>query len=158
MSDVPVKPSGPPLPPLIFAAAFAVAAIVNVMKPLPWFSSPVSDILFAVGWLVMLAAAALVVTAVRAMKRARNTLHPRGAPEHLLTEGPFGVSRNPMYLALTLLLIGVGLAAGIVWFLPLALVAAFVTQKAVIESEEKLLATKFGKRYRDYAKRVRRWI
>lgn len=158
MSDVPAKPRGVPLPPVIYAAALALAAIINVLVPLPWFTSPVSDILVAVGWLILLAAATLIFTAVRTMRRARNTLHPNGSPDHLMTAGPFGVSRNPMYLAQTLALIGIGLVAGIVWFLPLAVIAAFMTQKLVIEREEKLLATKFGKRYRDYAKRVRRWI
>ena len=79
-------------------------------------------------------------------------------PEHLVTEGPFGISRNPIYLADTLLLIGVGLVSGITWFLPVALIAASITQKVAIDKEERWLAEKFGKRYRDYAKRVRRWI
>ncbi|TIT60691.1 MAG: isoprenylcysteine carboxylmethyltransferase family protein, partial [Mesorhizobium sp.] len=57
-----------------------------------------------------------------------------------------------------LLLIGVALVSGIVWFLPLAIIAAFATQKMAIEGEEKVLTTKFGKKYRDYAKKVRRWI
>ena len=55
-------------------------------------------------------------------------------------------------------MIGVGLISGITWFLPLAVIAAFLTQKVAIEREEKLLAEKFGKKYRDYSKRVRRWI
>ena len=63
-----------------------------------------------------------------------------------------------MYLANTLLMIGVALISGIGWFLLLALVAAFATQKLAIEREEKMLAEKFGKRYRDYSRQVRRWI
>ncbi len=42
--------------------------------------------------------------------------------------------------------------------LPLAFIAAFITQKLVVEREEKVLAMKFGKKYRDYSKTVRRWI
>ena len=57
-----------------------------------------------------------------------------------------------------MLTVGIGLISGIVWFLPLALVAAFATQKLAIEREEKHLYARFGKRFRDYAKRVRRWI
>jgi protein-S-isoprenylcysteine O-methyltransferase Ste14 len=44
------------------------------------------------------------------------------------------------------------------WFLILAFVASFATSKLAIEREEKVLAEKFGKKFRDYAKRVRRWI
>jgi protein-S-isoprenylcysteine O-methyltransferase Ste14 len=125
---------------------------------LPWFGSPMSDILVAVGWLSLLAMAALFLTAFRAMARAKTPINPNAQPEHLVTEGPFGITRNPIYLADTLLLIGVGLVSGITWFLPLAVIAAFITQKVAIDKEERWLADKFGKRYRDYAKRVRRWI
>jgi protein-S-isoprenylcysteine O-methyltransferase Ste14 len=92
------------------------------------------------------------------MKRAKTTLNPMGEPSHLLTGGPFAITRNPLYLANTLLMIGIGLAAGSIWFIILAFIAAFATQKLVIEFEEKILSAKFGKKYKDYAKRVRRWI
>jgi len=102
--------------------------------------------------------AALWVSSVRMMMRARTTLNPKGMPEHLLTAGPFAVSRNPIYLANTVLLIGIGLIVGSVWFLLLAFAAAFLTTKLAIEFEEKVLSERFGKRYRDYSRRVRRWI
>ena len=44
------------------------------------------------------------------------------------------------------------------WFLVLALVAAFLTQKLAIEPEERHLDVRFGKKYREYSKKVRRWI
>ena len=116
------------------------------------------DLLFAAGWVALFGVAALWFTAIRTMVRARTTLNPNAVPDHLVTSGPFAISRNPMYLANTLLLIGAGFVSGIAWFLPLAFIAAFATQKMAIEREEKVLTTKFGKKYRDYAKRVRRWI
>lgn len=147
-----------PWPPVIYVLGIAASLVLHALYPLPWFGSPMSDILVAVGWLALLAMAALFVTAFRAMARAKTPVNPNAQPEHLVTEGPFGVTRNPIYLADTLLLIGVGLVTGIVWFILLALVAAFATKKMAIEREERWLMDKFGKRYRDYAKRVRRWI
>ena len=147
-----------PWPPLIYVAGIAISLILHALYPLPWFGSPMSDILVAVGWLALVAFAALFFTALRTMRRAKTPINPNAMPEHLVTEGPFGITRNPIYRADTLLLIGVGLVSGITWFLPLALIAAFVTQKVAIDKEERWLAEKFGKRYRDYAKRVRRWI
>ena len=158
MSDAVKKPGVLPLPPLIYVAAIAISVILHYAYPLPWLSSPLSDILFAAGWLVLLGVAALLFTAIRTMTRAKTTLNPNATPDHLVTSGPFAITRNPMYLANTLLMIGVGMISGITWFLPLAVIAAFVTQKVSIEGEEKILTEKFGKRYRDYAKRVRRWI
>jgi len=147
-----------PWPPLIYCAAIAISIVLGLFYPLPWIGDLLGDLLFAAGFVVLFAVAALWFTAIRAMMRARTTMNPNGVPEHLVTSGPFGVTRNPMYLANTLLLIGAAFVSGIVWFLPLALIAAFATQKVAIESEEKVLAAKFGKKYRDYAKRVRRWI
>jgi protein-S-isoprenylcysteine O-methyltransferase Ste14 len=147
-----------PWPPVIYVAGIAVSIVLHALYPLPWFGSPMSDILVAVGWLALLATVALFFTALRALSRAKTPINPNAQPEHLVTEGPFGISRNPIYLANTLLLIGVGLVFGIAWFVLLAVVAAFITKKMAIDKEERWLADKFGKRYRDYTKRVRRWI
>lgn len=147
-----------PWPPLIYCASIAISIVLGLFYPLPWIGDLLGDLLFAAGFVVLFAVAALWFTAIRAMMRARTTMNPNGVPEHLVTSGPFGVTRNPMYLANTLMLIGVAFVSGIAWFLPLALIAAFATQKVAIEKEEKVLAAKFGKKYRDYAKRVRRWI
>jgi protein-S-isoprenylcysteine O-methyltransferase Ste14 len=158
MSNVEKKPGGLPLPPLIYVAAIALSLIAHAIYPLPWISSPLSDILFAAGWLALLAVAALLYSAITTMKRAKTTMNPNATPDHLVTSGPFSITRNPMYLGNTLLMIGVGLIAGIVWFLVFAILAAFTTQKVSIESEEKKLTEKFGKRYHDYSRKVRRWI
>ncbi|MEQ1942899.1 isoprenylcysteine carboxylmethyltransferase family protein [Mesorhizobium sp. VNQ89] len=147
-----------PWPPVIYVLGIVASLILHAIYPLPWFGSPMSDILVAVGWLALLAMVSLFLTAFRAMANAKTPINPNKRPEHLLTTGPFAVTRNPIYLADTLLLIGVGLITGITWFLPAAIVAAFATQKVAIQKEERWLADKFGKHYRDYTKRVRRWI
>ncbi|MBZ9856812.1 isoprenylcysteine carboxylmethyltransferase family protein [Mesorhizobium sp. CA13] len=158
MTETPPKPGLIPWPPLIYIAAIAISIALGLLFPLPWIGDLLGDLLYAAGWVALFGVAALWFTAIRTMTRAKTTLNPNAVPDHLVTSGPFGVSRNPMYLANTLLLIGVAFISGIVWFLPLAFIAAFVTQKVAVEKEEKMLAAKFGKKYRDYAKRVRRWI
>jgi protein-S-isoprenylcysteine O-methyltransferase Ste14 len=147
-----------PWPPVVYLAGIAVSFVLNALYVLPWFGSPMADILVPVGWLALLAFLALFVSSVRTMMRAKTPVNPNAQPEHLVTKGPFGISRNPIYLADTLLLIGLGFVTGITWFLPVAVLCAFITQKIAIEREERWLTEKFGKPYRDYAKRVRRWI
>jgi len=158
MTDSLPKSTLIPWPPLIYVAAIAISVALGLYYPLPWIGDLAGDLLFAAGWVALLAVAALWFTAIRTMTRAKTTLNPNAVPDHLVTTGPFGVTRNPIYLANTLLLIGVAFVSGIAWFLPLAFIAAFATQKLAIEGEEKVLAAKFGKKYRDYSKRVRRWI
>lgn len=151
-------PSRVPWPPLLYLAAIAVATALNVFYPLPWIGEPLSDLLFALGWIVLLAAIVLFVAAVRALRRGATTMMPHRAAEHLVTGGPFSFTRNPIYLADTMIVIAIGLIIGSVWFLVLALLAAIATTHLAIRGEERHLAERFGKRYRDYAVRVRRWI
>lgn len=158
MTDIQTRPNRVPWPPIIYLAAIAVSIALGLLYPLPWISPPLSDILFAAGWLLVAAMVALDFSAMRTMARAKTTIMPNKASEHLVTTGAFSFTRNPIYLGNTLLMIGVGLITGIAWFLPLAIVAAFATQKLAIEREERHLEARFGKKYRDYAKRVRRWI
>ncbi len=158
MTDMHASPNTIPWPPLIYIAAIALSILLAFALPLPWISGLLGDILFATGWLAVLGAVALYVSALQAMRRAETTIMANRPAERLVTDGAFAVTRNPIYMGITLLMVGVGLITGIVWFLPLALVAAFVTQKLAVEREEKHLEARFGKKYRDYAKRVRRWI
>jgi protein-S-isoprenylcysteine O-methyltransferase Ste14 len=158
MTDIQNSPNRLPWPPIIYLAAIAISIALGLLFPLPWISAPLSDILFAAGWLLVAAMVALDFSAMRTMARAKTTIMPNRASEHLVTTGAFSFTRNPIYLGNTLLMIGVGLITGIAWFLPLAIAAAFATQKLAIEREERHLEARFGKRYRDYAKRVRRWI
>ncbi len=124
----------------------------------PWLVSPLSDILLVVGWLLIAAMIALDVGAMLAMARAKTTIMPHKGTEHLVTHGPFSFTRNPIYLGNVLLCCGLALIVGSLWFLIAGLAAGFLMRKLAIEGEEKHLSLRFGKAWRDYAKRVRRWI
>jgi protein-S-isoprenylcysteine O-methyltransferase Ste14 len=158
MTAVETRPNTLPWPPIVYIAAVAAAILLNWLFPLPWIPGPLGELLFAVGWLVVGGALVIEFSAMRTMARAKTTIMPHRGSDHLVTGGPFSFTRNPIYLGNTMLMIGIGLIAGIVWFILLAPVAAFVTQKLAIEREERHLEIRFGKKYRDYAKKIRRWI
>lgn len=147
-----------PWPPLLYLLAIAVAIALTIAWPLPWIREPLSDLLFAIGGLLAVAAVAIFIAALRTLTRAHTTVLPTRPADHLVTSGPFAISRNPIYLADTVLVIAIGMIAGSVWFPILAIVAAIVTTRLAIVPEERLLAAQFGKKYRDYAARVRRWL
>ena len=158
MTEIQARPNRLPWPPLIYLAAIAASIVLHLVYPLPFIGPPLSDILFAGGGLLIIGVVAIDVSAIRTLQRAKTTVMPHRGSEHLVTNGAFSFSRNPIYLANTMLMFGAGLMSQIVWFFPLGLIAAFLTQKLAIEREEKHLEIRFGKRYRDYSKRVRRWI
>jgi protein-S-isoprenylcysteine O-methyltransferase Ste14 len=158
LDNVTERPNSLPWPPIIFLAAIITGTVLNIFYPLPWFGQPVSGILSAIGCLMIAAFVALNVSAIRAMRRAGTTVRPDRGAEHLVADGPFSFTRNPLYLAGTTLMLGIGLISGIVWLLLLAILAAFAVQKVTIEREERHLQARFGDRYLDYSRRVRRWI
>jgi protein-S-isoprenylcysteine O-methyltransferase Ste14 len=116
MNDVTARPNSLPWPPIIYLAAIAVSVLLNVFYPLPWFGRPLSGILFVLGWLMIAAFVALNISAIRAMRRAGTTVRPDRGTDHLVTDGPFSFTRNPLYVAGTMLVLGIGLVSGIVWF------------------------------------------
>lgn len=148
-----------PWPPVIYVVAIALALVVETFAPLPWIAAePLAGILFAIGVLIMVAGLALDAQALRGMRKAGTTAMVTRASDHLVTSGAFALSRNPIYLGMTMLVLGAGLVFAMPWLLVAAVAAAFVTQKVTIEAEEKHLALKFGKKYRDYSRKVRRWF
>lgn len=151
-------PNRIPWPPILVVAGILASVLLAWILPLPWIPAPLSDILFAVGWLVAVGAVVLEVRAVMTLRKAGTTVRPDRGSQHLVTSGPYALTRNPIYLGNAMLMIGVALISGIAWFILLGMIAAFATQKLAIEREEQHLSIHFGKKYRDYAKRVRRWI
>lgn len=145
-------------PPMIYGGCALLALILSILLPLPWMPRPLSDFAFAAGIVVTIGGIWIILAAERAMKQAGTAILPTKRAEHLVTGGPFGFTRNPIYLGMTLIIFGIGLIAGYLWFLAGGLLAALLAQKIAIEAEEKHLEHRFGKRYRDYRKRVRRWV
>ncbi|WP_395450970.1 methyltransferase family protein [Aminobacter sp. UC22_36] len=158
MTDLNAAPSKVPWPPIIYLAAIAMAVVLGLLYPLPWITEPLSDLLYAAGWLAVAGVIAMYYSAMQTLKRAKTTIRPDRPSEHLVTSGAFSFTRNPIYFANTLLMIAIGLITANVWFIILAVIAAFATQKLAIVPEEKHLQARFGKKYIDYTKKVRRWI
>ena len=86
-----------------------------------------------------------------------NPLDPNKA-SHLVTDGVFRVSRNPMYLGLVLLLIGWGVWLGSAspWLVPPLFVIVLTIVQIV--PEEQALSRRFGEQYLSYRRKVARWI
>jgi len=76
----------------------------------------------------------------------------------LVTDGPYRISRNPMYLGLTLLYLGATALANSAWPLVGLPVIILVMNVVVIPGEEARLEAMFGTTYREYCARVRRWV
>ncbi|WP_245875325.1 methyltransferase family protein [Tabrizicola aquatica] len=102
--------------------------------------------------------AALMLAAVFQMARARTTVIPRRNPSSLVTGGVFGWSRNPIYLADALILLGAILWLDAVLALPLVASFVWLIQTRFIRDEEARLTLAFGPEFDLWAARTRRWL
>lgn len=113
---------------------------------------------FATAWVV--AAAAVGLTAVATFRRARTTVNPMdpSAARTVVRDGIYGVTRNPMYVALLLVLVGWAVYLGATWgWAVLPGFVGYLTRFQIIP-EERALSSSFGPAYAEYLGTVRRWI
>jgi protein-S-isoprenylcysteine O-methyltransferase Ste14 len=143
------------IPPFIALAVLAVGLAGHAEWPLRFVPAPGFK---WVGAVSIGAAAVLLTSAVRAMRRARTTFDVRKPTTAIVTSGAFRISRNPMYVSLMLSYLGIAVLVDSLWVLLLALPLAVILQKGVIEREERYLERKFGETYTRYKAGVRRWL
>ena len=91
-------------------------------------------------------------------RRNGTTVDHLGTAAKLVTDGWFNFSRNPMYLSLTLMLMGAWLTLGSASPLLGIITYIFLVQQWYIVPEEKRLVAIFGKQYESYRMRTRRWL
>ena len=109
----------------------------------------VGAVLVAAGELVRLAGVAAAGTVTR--RRSRTV-------QRLVTYGIFAWTRNPLYVGNCLAWMGVVVASGVLWFLPVAVVLFAVEYSLIVRYEEGVLESIFGQEYLDYKVRTPRWL
>ena len=143
------------LPPLIFLTVLVIGVAAHLLFPvailphLPWR---------ILGAVLALTAGTIALSARAQMKRAGTNIHPTLPATAIVTGGPYRFTRNPMYLSLCLLNLGIGLLLCDLIPVLLTLVLATVLQTGVIVREERYLEAKFGEVYSSYRRHVRRWL
>ena len=142
-------------PPLIYAVALLLSLFLHRLLPLPLFSSRIKTLL---GAPLIGSAGATGLFALRKMREVGTNVNPTQPTIALVTAGPYRFTRNPIYLALTLLYIGLSMVFNTLWTLLLLPVVLLLMNRGVIEREEAYLEQKFGAQYRNYKESVRRWL
>jgi protein-S-isoprenylcysteine O-methyltransferase Ste14 len=142
-------------PPLIFLAGLAAGFGLEAL--LPGTSLP-DALAWIAGGVMLLAGIGLVVWFERAFQRHQTAANPWRPTTAIATDGPYRLTRNPAYVGMALVYVGIALLSQALWaLLPLPLVLA-VIDRGVVAREERYLERKFGSEYVDYKSRVRRWI
>ncbi|MBN2301467.1 MAG: isoprenylcysteine carboxylmethyltransferase family protein [Lentisphaerae bacterium] len=144
-----------PSPLTFLLAAIVLSTVLHFLLPLqqllkfPWR---------LVSILPLLTGIALNLSADQIFKRYNTTVKPFEKSNALITSGVFRITRNPMYLGMTLILLGIALLMGSIT--PYLVVIAFpiLVDHWFISPEEKLLENTFGDQFRQYQRQIRKWI
>lgn len=142
-------------PPLMVLAGIITQLLIG-------YIAPVEPLLSAtwqyIGIALMVLGFATILLAARSFRKHETTIIPDGQPSTLMEGGLFAYSRNPIYVAMAVLLIGSGLSIGHIWSLLVVPIFVILVQQIWIVKEEENLETEFGQIYRNYKMRVRRWL
>lgn len=142
-------------PPIVYLGSTGLGLLVHWFWPVQWLPGSVS---VPIGVVVVLIAVALFISSVRTFRKAGTPVPGNQPTITIVRTGPYGFSRNPIYLAFTL--IQAGLAA---WINSLAMLLMLVPALAlmalvVIPREERYLEARFASEYLPYKRSVRRWL
>jgi protein-S-isoprenylcysteine O-methyltransferase Ste14 len=142
-------------PPLVYLGSITLGIVLHLAWPVSLIPRGLSP---RFGALVVLLAIGLFLFAVRTF-RAAGTPVPGDRPTTTIVRtGPYRFSRNPIYLAFSLLHLGIGMWVNSLWLVVTLVAAVAVMSLVVIPREERYLATHFPSEYPPYKASVRRWL
>jgi protein-S-isoprenylcysteine O-methyltransferase Ste14 len=110
------------------------------------------------GWPLVGGGMALTTWFIRTMRSVDSTLDVNKPVSSLVQDGPFRYSRNPGYLPLAIIYAGISILRNALWAILLLPLLVLLTQRELIEREERYLERTFGEEYLAYRRRVRRWV
>lgn len=142
-------------PPLLYLGTLGAGLLMHGFLPHQPFPPVFSRIS---GALLVIAGAALGRWGDVTMRRAGTNVDPRQPSLAIVTAGPFRFTRNPLYVSMIALYMGITLLADALAPLVLLPLLLLVTHFGIIRREERYLETKFGSAYLSYKRRVRRYV
>jgi protein-S-isoprenylcysteine O-methyltransferase Ste14 len=142
-------------PPLVYLASILIGLGLHLAVPLPMTGGRWLDL-----WGAALMAASLLLFgyAVKLFRAAGTPVPARKPTTAIVTTGPYRFTRNPIYLAFSLLQLGLALLVGSWWLLATLVLAFALMHWIVVPREERYLEARFGDEYRRYKASVRRWL
>lgn len=142
-------------PPLVYL----VAIVLGLLLQLVWQVRLLPRVAGTpLGVLAVLTAIALFLFAVRTFRAAGTPIPGNRPTTTIVRTGPYRFSRNPIYLAFSLLQLGIALWLGSLWLLVTLIAALALMSIVVIPREERYLESRFPSDYSSYKASVRRWL
>jgi protein-S-isoprenylcysteine O-methyltransferase Ste14 len=144
------------MPPLLYAIALAAGIAMQFVASLN--TGLPSPLRLVTGALLVGGGAWVALGFARAFDRIEQDRSPNTPTPAIISDGLYQYSRNPAYVSLTGILLGIGLLLDNVWLLLSAIPVVAIMQWGVIAREEAYLERAFGDEYLRYKSSVRRWL
>lgn len=145
-------------PPFYFLIGLLIGFVIQYAYPVRLAKPGLHWIVYALGVLWIALGLLLAGWALFGFRRAGTSPLPHAPSSVLVSTGPYRLTRNPMYVSLALVSIGVGLLGNALWPILSVPVALVLVDVLVIRREERYLSGRFGDAYQSYCRRVRRWM
>ena len=155
MTDGNDAPNVKIIPPLVYLVGIVIGFLATIWMPTKVVTNSVA---WTVGGILIFCGAVLAGSAILKFRDVGTTVRPDRAASTLVITGPYKISRNPIYLGLALVYLGIAIAGQSVWALILLPVVLAIIQRRAIEPEEAFLEKRFGANYVSYKEMVRRWL
>lgn len=153
------NPQLPVLPPVLPLGALVLAIILDWLLPLQLLATPVGvNLQVVVGGFLTVGGIWLAATARRLFEREGTNVIPTQPALKIVTSGPYRFTRNPMYLGMILVLLGISLIFSLEWGVILTPVLWLALDRLIVVREEAYLRRKFGPAYEALLTRTRRWL
>lgn len=146
-------------PPLIFLGFLIAGLLMDRIWPAA-FAAQLFDsrLRFVLALALAIAGIAIMTAAIRKFAAAGTNVPTPMPTTALVTDGLHAYSRNPIYIALAMIYLGIAIAAASAWSVSFLVPVLLLIRYGVIAREERYLERKFDGAYVDYRNRVRRWI
>ncbi len=144
-------------PPLVFIGFLLLGLAADRFLALPPLGIPLA-LRIMLAALAIGGGAALLIAALGGFRRAGTPPEPWREVSAFVASGIYRFTRNPMYLGMAAIHLGLALSFGSLGALVGLLPAIFAIQTQVIAREEAYMARRFGSEYAAYRQRVRRWF
>lgn len=141
-------------PPLVYLGSIGLGLLVHFFWPVAFLPASIS---VPIGVVLVLVAVVLFISSVRTFRNAGTPVPGNQPTTTIVRAGPYGFSRNPIYLAFTLFQLGLAAWVNSVGVL-VTLLPALVLMAVVIAREERYLEARFPSEYPQYRREVRRWL
>ena len=142
-------------PPILFLVALGAGVLIDGNV---WTAHHMLHASQWIGVPVALAGLALIVSTLVLFWRFRTRPEPWEPASALIEAGPYRLSRNPMYLGMTLVSAGIAIFFESIAALVLLAIVVIAIDRWVIAREEAYLTRRFGEEFDAYRRRVRRWL